>query len=86
MCDDDVSDVVDALRNKISETMEKWGGFYAIGHGLEKREMINNLRKEARSLFSMKTEEKQKLQITACNPLGWSSNETTKVVGSNTLI
>ncbi len=77
---DDVPDVVDALRMKISETMEKWGGFFATGHGLEKQEMIDILRKEARDFFSMNTEEKEKLQITACNPLGWSRREKTKVV------
>ncbi len=75
-------DVVHAQRAKISETMKKWGGFYATGHGLDKNELINNLRKEARNLFNMKTEEKEKLQITACNTLGWSRSEMTKVVGS----
>ncbi len=75
-------DVVHAQRTKISEAMKKWGGFYATGHGLEKNELIHNLRKEARNFFNMKTEEKEKLQITACNPLGWSCSEMTKVVRS----
>ncbi len=32
--------------------MKKWGGFFATGHGLEKQEMIDTLRKEARDIVT----------------------------------
>ncbi len=75
-------DIVHTQRAKISEAMKKWGGFYVTGHGLERNELITNIRKEARNFFNMDTKDKEKLQITASNPLGWSRSEMTKVVGN----